>query len=85
MDVIYFLFLLTELVAMTDPSIVGGELGEGEFIEENEREGLVERGTLRPYEEVVGSYKDAYLKGSDRMNLPADLQRVLSDYFSSIE
>ena len=69
----------------TDPSIVSGELGEGEFIEENEREGLVERGTLRPYQEVVGKYKDAYLKGSEKMGLPADLQRVLSDYFSSIE
>ena len=70
---------------INDPSVVGGKIGEGEFVEENEREGLTERGTLRPYKEVVGQYKDAYLTGADKMELSPDLQRILSDYFSSIE
>ena len=68
-----------------DPSVVGGNLGEGEFIEERETEGPVEKGAVRPYKEVVGDYKDAYLKSTDRMQLPPDLQHILSDYFSSIE
>lgn len=68
-----------------DPSVVGGNLGEGEFLEERETEGPVERGTIRPYEEVVGHYKDSYLQSMERMRLPPDLQDILSDYFTSIE
>ncbi|MCG7334228.1 hypothetical protein MHZ95_02915 [Sporosarcina sp. ACRSM] len=68
-----------------DPSVVDGNLGEGEFIEERETEGPVERGTVRPYQEVVGQYKESYLQSTDRMKLPPDLQHILSDYFSSIE
>ena len=69
----------------TDPSVDGGVLGEGEFIEERETNAPTERGTVRPYTEVVGSYKDSYLKSADKMKLPPDLQRILADYFSSIE
>jgi hypothetical protein len=68
-----------------DPSVVDGNLGEGEFIEERETEGPVERGTVRPYQEVVGQYKESYLQSTDRMKLPPDLQHILSDYFSTIE
>ncbi|MFJ7932979.1 hypothetical protein [Sporosarcina sp. NPDC096371] len=68
-----------------ESSVVGGNLGEGDFIEERETQGLVEKGTIRPYKEVVGDYKDSYLKSTDKMKLPPDLQHILSDYFSSIE
>ncbi len=68
-----------------DLSVVEGNLGEGEFIEERETEGPVERGTVRPYQEVVGQYKESYLQSTDRMKLPPDLQHILSDYFSNIE
>lgn len=68
-----------------ETSVVGGKLGEGDFIEEREAQGPVEKGTIRPYQEVVGEYKDSYLKSTDKMKLPPDLQHILSDYFSSIE
>ena len=68
-----------------ETSVVGGNLGQGEFIEERETQGPVEKGTIRPYQEVVGDYKDSYLKSADKMQLPPDLQHILSDYFSSIE
>jgi len=45
----------------------------------------VTKGSVKPYDEVVGSYKDSYLKSSDRLQLPTDLQRIVQDYFSSIE
>lgn len=68
-----------------DPSVVKGQHGKGDFIEERETEGPVEKGTIRPYREVIGEYKESYLQSTDRMQLPPDLQNVLSDYFSSIE
>ncbi|WP_318615981.1 hypothetical protein [Sporosarcina sp. YIM B06819] len=68
-----------------DPSVVGGNLGKGDFIEEYETQGPVGTGTIRPYQEVVGDYKDSYLKSTEKLQLPPDLQQILSDYFSSIE
>ncbi|WP_342512761.1 hypothetical protein MKY34_19435 [Sporosarcina sp. FSL K6-1522] len=68
-----------------ESSIVGGNLGQGDFIEERETQGPVGKGTIRPYKEVVGDYKEAYLKSTDKMKLSPDLQHILSDYFSSIE
>ncbi|QUW21728.1 hypothetical protein JSQ81_18410 [Sporosarcina sp. Marseille-Q4063] len=65
--------------------IDGGNLDEGESVEEREAYGLTERGTIRPYNEVIGNYKKSYLESTGKMNLSPDLQRVLSDYFSSIE
>lgn len=44
-----------------------------------------EKGDVRPYEEVQGEYLDAYVEQAGRLNLPEDLQQVLSDYFSSID
>jgi len=68
-----------------DPSIVKGEHGKGDFIEERSTDGPVEKGSIRPYSEVVGEYKESYLQSADKLQLPSDLQNVLSDYFSSIE
>ncbi|KZE38304.1 hypothetical protein AV656_05130 [Bhargavaea cecembensis] len=44
-----------------------------------------ERGEVRPYEEVKGEYRDAFVEHAGRLGLPEDLQQVLSDYFSSID
>ncbi|BAQ10353.1 hypothetical protein OXB_1882 [Bacillus sp. OxB-1] len=69
----------------SDPSIVKGEHGKGDFIEERSTDGPVEKGSIRPYPQVVGDYKESYLQSTDKLQLPSDLQNVLSDYFSSIE
>ncbi|CAM5221409.1 putative protein OS=Ureibacillus acetophenoni OX=614649 GN=SAMN05877842_12511 PE=4 SV=1 [Ureibacillus acetophenoni] len=45
----------------------------------------VTKGTIRPYEEVIGQYKDRYMESSERMQLPKDLQEIVQSYFSSLE
>ncbi|MET3575796.1 hypothetical protein ACFFIY_02710 [Bhargavaea ullalensis] len=44
-----------------------------------------EKGTVRPYGEALGDYRDAYLESAGQLGLPEELQRVLSEYFSSLE
>ena len=63
----------------------GGPLGEGTAVGEQKGPVPVTKGTIRPYEEVIGNYKDSYLKSSERMQLPKDLQDIVQSYFSSIE
>lgn len=65
-------------------TVDGGKLGEGKPIEEK---GPVPatKGEIRPYEEVVGSYKDSYMESTDRLLLPDDLQQMVQLYFTSIE
>ncbi len=65
-------------------TVDGGKLGEGKPIEEK---GPVPatKGEIRPYEEVVGSYKDSYMESTDRLLLPDDLQQMVQSYFTSIE
>lgn len=67
-----------------ETTVDGGELSEGEGAFE---EGTVdaERGSVRPYQEVVGSYSDSYFSSAERMKLPPDLQNIVEQYFSSIE
>ncbi|CAM5713121.1 Cdk activating kinase (CAK)/RNA polymerase II transcription initiation/nucleotide excision repair factor TFIIH/TFIIK, cyclin H subunit OS=Lysinibacillus sphaericus OX=1421 GN=LYSIN_02656 PE=4 SV=1 [Lysinibacillus sphaericus] len=47
--------------------------------------GQITKGTIRPYDEVIGSYKDSYLESSQRLQLPKDLQNVVQSYFTTIE
>ncbi|SOC25665.1 hypothetical protein SAMN05880501_11916 [Ureibacillus xyleni] len=63
----------------------GGKLGEGTAAGEQQGSVPVTKGTIRPYEEVIGEYKDSYLESSERMQLPKDLQDIVQSYFSSIE
>jgi hypothetical protein len=65
-------------------SVDGGKIGEGKPIEEK---GPVPatKGEIRPYQEVVGSYKDSYMESTDRLQLPNDLQQMVQSYFTSIE
>ncbi|KGR75233.1 hypothetical protein [Ureibacillus manganicus] len=63
----------------------GGPLGEGIPVGEQEGPVPVTEGTIRPYEEVIGQYKDRYMESSERMQLPKDLQTIVQSYFSSIE
>ena len=63
----------------------GGEVNKGDNIEEKDVDGLAEKGTVRPYKEVVGTYKKSYLESAGKMKLSPELEKVLSNYFTSIE
>lgn len=76
------------------PSRIGGTgettIDEGELTEGEPgsfTEGFVdtERGSVRPYQDVVGSYRDSYFSSADRLKLPPDLQKIVEQYFSAIE
>lgn len=62
----------------------GGNLNEGQSIEEKGKVNTT-RGEIRPYSEVVSSYKESYRQSTDRLKLPNDLQRMVQSYFSAIE
>lgn len=63
----------------------GGPLGDGKPLGEQEGPVPVTKGTIRPYEEVIGQYKDRYMESSERMQLPKDLQDIVQSYFSTLE
>lgn len=62
-----------------------GKLGEGEQGERFESNGPVQKGTLRPYEEVYQDYYSSYRKSSDRSTIPKDLENIVQSYFSEID
>ena len=68
----------------SDTTIDSGNVGEGDTIEEK---GFVPamKGDIRPYGEVVGTYKDSYMQSTERLQLPSDLQQMVQNYFTSIE
>lgn len=74
----------SRLGGSSSTTVDGGKLGEGKPIEEK---GPVPatKGEVRPYQEVVGSYKDSYMQSTDRLQLPNDLQQMVQTYFTSIE
>lgn len=79
---------------LTAPSRLGGEgavevdrgnLGSGQASGEQEGAVPAERGTARPYADLVGDYSESYFTSADRIGLPADLQQVVEQYFTSVE
>ncbi|WP_332645589.1 hypothetical protein [Lysinibacillus sp. 54212] len=74
----------SRLGGSSSTTVDGGKLGEGKPIEEK---GPVPttKGEIRPYQEVVGSYRDSYMRSTDRLQLPTDLQQMVQSYFTSIE
>lgn len=69
----------------SDPTIDGGPLGGGEPIGEQKGPVPVTKGTIRPYEEVIGQYEDSYMESSERLQLPKDLQQIVESYFSQVQ
>lgn len=69
----------------SETSVDGGPLGDGSNVSEQQGNGPITKGSIRPYEEVVGAYKNSYLESSDRLQLPKDLQNVVQSYFTLIE
>lgn len=68
-----------------ETTVDDGELSEGEAGSFEEGAVDAERGTIRAYQEVVGSYSDSYFSSTNRMKLPPDLQDIVEQYFSSID
>lgn len=62
-----------------------GFLNKGNSVEQTEGNGPIVKGTIRPYEEVYQQYEESYREGADRMQLPAELQIIVKDYFSKIK
>jgi hypothetical protein len=62
-----------------------GALGEGERGNQFETNGPVQKGSLRPYEEVYQEYYSSYRSGSDRATIPKDLEQIIESYFSEID
>lgn len=69
----------------SDPTVDGGTLGEGDPADEQKGSVPATKGTVRPYEEVIGVYEERYLQSAKRLQLPTDLQNVVESYFSSIQ
>ncbi|WP_316568490.1 hypothetical protein [Neobacillus sp. YIM B06451] len=61
-----------------------GKLGEGGS-SQFESDGPVQRGTIRPYEEVYGEYAAAYRNSLDRVKLPGGLENIVKNYFSDLD
>jgi hypothetical protein len=79
---------------LTVPSRIGGtgetavdtgELGDGKAASEQKGAVPAEKGEARPYSDVVGDYSDSYFSSAEGMKLPADLQKVVEQYFTTIE
>src|SRR5690606_33371287 len=68
-----------------ETAIDEGELSESEPASVEKGPVDAERGTVRPYREVVGTYSESYFSSAERMKLPPDLQKIVEQYFSSIE
>ncbi|MFI8686454.1 hypothetical protein [Rossellomorea sp. NPDC077527] len=62
-----------------------GEIGEGERGDQFQTDGPIQRGSLRPYEEVYQDYYSSYRNGSDRADIPKDLEQIIESYFSEID
>lgn len=59
---------------------------------QNEGESIKEKGTvpatkgeIRPYADVLGTYKESYRQSTERLQLPNDLQQMVQQYFTEIE
>lgn len=62
-----------------------GSLGKGTQGQQFEGNGPVIKGSIRRYSEVFGNYESSYRQSTDRYKLPADLEEIVKNYFTSID
>ncbi|WP_034756085.1 hypothetical protein [Rossellomorea vietnamensis] len=62
-----------------------GKLGDGKKGDQFQANGPVQKGSLRPYEEVYQQYYSSYRSGTDRATIPKDLEHIIESYFSEID
>ncbi|QCJ42033.1 hypothetical protein FAY30_09050 [Bacillus sp. S3] len=58
-----------------------GAIGNGSPSEQYEGNGPILKGQLRSYQEVYGTYAEAYRNSTDRVKLPSDLEEIVKNYF----
>ncbi|RNF40748.1 coiled-coil domain-containing protein [Planococcus salinus] len=80
-----FVTLPSRLGGEGEVEVDRGEVGDGEAADEQEGTVPAERGTARPYADVAGDYSESYFTSAERIGLPADLQKVVEQYFTSME
>ncbi|OCA85472.1 hypothetical protein A8F94_11310 [Bacillus sp. FJAT-27225] len=80
-----FLTVPEHIGGKTNVETDSGNLGSGSPASQYESDGPILRGTIRPYEEVYGSYADSYRTSMDRMNLPGGLETIVKNYFSDLD
>lgn len=80
-----FLTIPEKTAGKENREIDNGQLGEGVAVEQTEGSGPVLKGTLRPYEEVYGEYEESYRESTDRYKLPANLEKIVQNYFTNID
>jgi hypothetical protein len=62
-----------------------GKLSDGKRGDQFRADGPVQKGSLRPYEEVYQQYYSSYRSGTDRATIPKDLEHIIESYFSEID
>ncbi len=69
-----------------EESHVQGSKGSQGSSRWSEAEGIpVEKGTVLPYNEVLGQYRDAALKNLGDSGIPPGMEQLVRDYFTSLE
>ncbi len=68
----------------TSIEIDQGELGDGNGEKQQSEQAPVLKGSIRPYQEVVGHYEKSFRDSMNRMQLPRHLEGVVRDYFSEL-
>ena len=66
-------------------SQLNGQVGQGQGDVVDTDNSPISAGTLRPYNEVFGTYSEAARNSLDRGDIPPALQGLIKDYFSSLE
>ncbi|GLB59382.1 hypothetical protein [Cytobacillus sp. NCCP-133] len=80
-----FLTIPTNMEGQQNIENDNGILGEGQSGQQFDGEGPILKGNIRPYSEVFGNYEEAYRQSTDRYKLPADLEEIVKNYFTSID
>ncbi|KAB2337478.1 hypothetical protein F7731_07680 [Cytobacillus depressus] len=80
-----FLTIPEPIEGQTNIETDTGQLGEGSPVHQTEGPGPVLKGSIRPYSEVFEAYEKAYRQSTDRYKLPADLEEIVKNYFTTID
>ncbi len=68
-----------------ESSVVRGKAGNGPQQNIETADPALMPGSLRPYQEVIGSYSQAARESLGRSSIPAGMSEVVKNYFSSLE
>ncbi|MBU9720628.1 MULTISPECIES: coiled-coil domain-containing protein [Bacillaceae] len=61
-----------------------GDIGAGEGLTQESELAPILKGSMRPYQEVIGEYEKSYRESTNRLQLPNHLEEMVRDYFSEL-